>query len=111
MREDGQTLLDTRIEFTDEMGDTIKAAGDLRLILFASDTTGNTLGRQLFSWQVQLRTLEDQRQYYDAITRTYLCRLRLDQPAVTRKPTVLRVSFTPATSRERIEAQALVRSD
>lgn len=111
IREDGQTLLDTRIEFTDEMGDTIKAAGDLRLMLFASDAAGTTLGRQLFNWQVQLQTLEDQQQYYDAITRTYFCRLRLDEPAIARKPTVLRVSFTPATGKERIEAQARVRSD
>lgn len=105
VREGRDALLEARVELTDEMGDAVKAAGELRLDLFASDDSGTSLGRRLYSWQVELLTLDDQQTYWDAITRTYLLRLRLDNREAARRPTVLRVSFAPAGGGERLEAQ------
>lgn len=109
VQEQGQPLLEARIELLDAMGDSIKAAGQMQLELFASDPAGLTLGRRLYLWNAAVLTLEDQREHYDPITRTYLFRLELDDLAVTQRPTVLRATFVPAAGGKRLQTQAAMR--
>ncbi|MFP4144568.1 MAG: hypothetical protein ACOCTI_07510 [Phycisphaeraceae bacterium] len=106
--EEGQHLLEARLEFSDEMGDSIKAAGRLSFGLYAAAPAGGALGRELYRWQVDLLTLEDQQQHFDPVTRTYLFRLKLDRPIATTQPTTLRVSFTPAGNQPRLSESAAV---
>jgi hypothetical protein len=90
---DGQPTLEASVELLDAMGDSIKAPGRLRFELFAVSERGQTGGR-LYQWAVPLRTLEQQQQYFDLVTRTYTVRLELDSDKATTRPTLLRVTFT-----------------
>jgi len=105
----GQTLLEARIELLDQMGDAIKSAGTARFDLFASDESGRALGQRLYEWRIALDTLQDQRNHFDSVTRTYRFRLRLDTEAPTEEPTVLRVTFQRAADGKRLAAQAPIR--
>jgi len=101
-----QTILDARIELIDDMGDPVKAAGRLRLELFARSTTGKPdIGTRLYNWEVSTWTIDDQKRHYDPITRAYLFRLKLDESQTSKIQTVLKVMFTSGSS-ERLEAQA-----
>ena len=101
-----QPILDARIELVDDMGDPVKAAGRLRLELFARSATGKPdIGQRLYSWDVSTWTLADQKRHYDPITRAYLFRLKLDEPQTSKIQTVLKVMFTSGEA-PRLEAQA-----
>ena len=106
---EGQTpLLEAQIELLDEMGDSIKAAGNFRLELFAGDMQMNpALGRRLYRWDVALRSVEDQKTYYDPVTRAYLFRLRIEDLSIARRATTLEVTYTPPTG-DRMEARAVI---
>jgi hypothetical protein len=109
VRERDFTLLEARIELFDPMGDSIKSSGRTRFELFAADPApGIDVGRLLYSWDITLSTEDDQRRYYDPITRSYLVRLRLDSAQVTRRPVLLRVTFQPPTG-QRLVAEGPVR--
>lgn len=97
--ENGKSLLLADVQLLDAMGDTTKAAGRLRCELFSqiSGSSGQSPGRKLYRWDVNLLTLADQEKYYDPITRGYLLRLKLDNLAVAKESTVLRVMFIPAS--------------
>lgn len=95
--EDGVPLLEARIELFDAMGDSIKGSGEARCELFASSGRGDgAIGERLYGWDITLRTLGDQRAFYDPITRGYLFRLKLDNMSPARQATTLRVAFTPS---------------
>jgi hypothetical protein len=91
---DGAPTLKASIELLDAMNDAIKAPGRLRCELFAVNERGQVGGR-LYHWDVPLYTLQQQRQYFDLVTRTYTLRLELDNEQVTQRPTMLRVAFMP----------------
>jgi hypothetical protein len=91
-REDG-AMLKASIELLDALGDSIKAPGHLRCELYARGEFGR-VGDRLYRWDVPLRTLEQQRQYFDLVTHTYILRLSLDSDRATQNPTTLRVTFT-----------------
>jgi hypothetical protein len=93
VQRDGEPMLKASIELLDQLGDSIKAPGHLRLELLARGRYGR-VGKQLYRWDVSLRTLEHQQQYFDLVTRTYVLRLSLDSSKPTDKPTLLRVTFT-----------------
>lgn len=94
IRENGTPMLEARVELFDQMGDSVKASGRLRFELFAgSSTPGVEAGRLLYSWDIDLLTLEDQQEHYDPITRAYLMRLRLDSTEITRSDVLLRVTL------------------
>ncbi len=96
IKEKDTSLLEARIELLDEMGDSIKASGQLRFELRgAGQRPGVEEGRLLYSWDITIATLDDQRRYYDPITRSYLLRLRLSNAAITQRQVVLRVTFQP----------------
>lgn len=103
-----RATLHARVELVDAMGDSLKAAGQFRLELFASDEMGRTVGRRLYQWQIDISTLEAQREHYDSVTRAYLFRLRLDDPRPPSQPTLLRATFMPADRGERLEGQAVL---
>lgn len=100
---DAQALLEARLELADEMGDPLKAPGEFRLELF-SDTTD----RQLYAWRVRALTLDEQKMFYDPITRTYLLRLKLDPAALAEASPRLRVTFALAGG-GRLQDEAPVR--
>ncbi|MEM6457919.1 MAG: hypothetical protein AAF710_00845 [Planctomycetota bacterium] len=106
VNEAGTPLLEARVELFDEMGDSTKASGLLRFELFAAgQVPGIEVGRLLYSWDIALATLEDQRRYYDPITRGYLLRLRLESAEATRRQVRLRVTFQPATGQRMSDEQ------
>lgn len=95
VEEDGATTLMARIELLDEMGDTTKGVGDMRIELYAAGGPNvASVGQHLYTWRIELNTIEQQRRHYDAITRTYLFRLRLQDEVSARLGTVLVVTFT-----------------
>ncbi len=92
--EQNTPMLEARVELFDQMGDSIKASGQLRFELFAAGhAPGIEVGRLLYSWDIGLMSLEEHRQFYDPITRAYLLRLRLDSAAITERQVLLRVTF------------------
>ncbi len=106
------TMLEARIELLDEMGDSIKGAGEFRLELFApavgrAAEEGRDPGRRLYTWETPLHTLAQQRQFYDPVTRTYQFRLRMDVPSHAGSEALLRVTFLAADG-ERLQAEAVV---
>ncbi len=101
--QDDEPLLEARLELTDEMGDPLKAPGDFRLELYSPDGS-----RQLYTWRVQALSLQQQRAFYDPITRAYLMRLKLDADALTEGSPRLRVAFITAEG-ERLQSEAVVR--
>lgn len=108
VRDGGQRLLSARLEFVDEMDDTLKAVGDLRLELIdgnpQSDGAG---GRRIASWDVALRTLEQQKALYDPITRTYHLRLRVDDTVPATGTVQLQATYIPPQGR-RLETRISV---
>lgn len=110
--EGGSALLELRLEFFDEAGDSIKAVGDIRVDLFASRPGGGEAdtGRRLYVWNISLRTLEENQSAYDVFSRGYLFRLRLDEMPGLREPMVLVASLLPPEGR-RLEARAMIGAD
>lgn len=104
-------VLEARVEFFDEAGDSTKAVGDLRIELFRVERTGEaqTMYR-LYEWEVPVRTLKQNREHYDPITRAYLFRLRLDNPRVAAQPVRLQATFTPPRG-NRLEAHTLLNAN
>lgn len=102
----GNTVLEARVELLDEMNDSIKGAGAFQFELYAAQRASDaTIGGRLYAWDATVATLEQQRQFYDPITRAYVFRLRLDDPALSRRATLLRVLYTPPVG-SRLEAEA-----
>ena len=99
-------LLEARVELLDAMGDSIKGSGRARFELRAAgENPGLEEGRLLYSWDVAITTLEDQRDYYDPVTRAYLLRLRLTDAAITQRQVLLRVSLETVDGRRLTDAQ------
>ena len=110
VREKGVPMLEARIELFDEMGDSIKSSGHVRFELFAAgDAPGIDTGQMLYSWDIPLVDLEDQRQYYDPITRGYLLRLETRSTAVAEQQVLLRAMFQPPEG-ERLTDEQPVRA-
>lgn len=107
VRDAGGVLLEARIELLDEMDDPVKGAGDFRLELFRADEGTRMPGRQLYVWRVPMLTLEDQRRFFDPITRAYLLRLRLDEATLRQQPLYLHTIFAPVGA-PRLEADAVL---
>ena len=111
VQEEDQFSLEARIELSDEMGDPIKVAGDFRFeLLSAAESVPNVLRRRLYTWEVDLLTLEDQQQHFQTVTRSYVFRLGIENLNVAQHQTMLLVLFTP-TSGQRLETLARVKAD
>ena len=69
--------IEARIEFTDQMGDITKGVGVLQFNLYKDDFGR---GQMVDTWRVELESPAANKQTWDAITRTYLCKLVLKDP-------------------------------
>jgi len=93
-------VLEARIELLDDMDDPIKGVGQFHFELLGKPGRGRTaLDRRLYSWDVAVFTLEQQTRRYDKVTRTYLFRLKGDEPFLPSKDTTLKAVFVPPTGR------------
>jgi len=104
-------ILEARIELFDGMGDSVKASGTMRFALHALVGRESTQeGRLLYQWEQTLATLEDHQLHYDPIIRGYVFDLGIDDVALVRRPTLLKVVFTPPDGdRLRTEAEVETR--
>ena len=108
VREPNGVLLEARIELSDAMGDPIKGVGHFRLELSTFDPTDpRKVTAPLYQWQVPLLTMEENREHYDGVTRTYSFRLELDNPDAAAQRVQLRVTFEPVTG-PRLTSTSLV---
>lgn len=99
-------MIEGRIEFLDPEGDTTKAVGRLRIDLH--DAEGERGLGPLLTWTVDLREPKINRERYDKVTRTYLCRLEIEPRDLPTAPE-LRVYFLSADNRPLNTATALLR--
>lgn len=76
--EEGEYWLEARIEFRDRDQDIAKAYGLLELKLFTVLAAGDS-GNEIQGWDINLLDLAENRQHYDVVTSTYLCRLDVDR--------------------------------
>lgn len=102
----GQRVLEARVEFTDEDDVTSRAYGQLRIDLHPEGQTGRT--RPLSTWEIDLTDAERNRQHFDAVTRTYLLRLTLEDVELPDAPE-LRAYFLSADG-ARMEARMTLRT-
>lgn len=75
-------VLEARVELLDRLGDMTKGVGDFRFELYKASERATSLPVQeemLYVWHVTMRTLVENKQYYDPITRTYAFRLKMQQ--------------------------------
>jgi hypothetical protein len=115
VHEANQTVLEARIEFVDDVGDPLKAVGDLRLELFRISRPGEPPPtKPLYTWNASILTQAENQTLYDPVTRSYLLRLNLDAGAPT-SPAGLRlhVLYMPpgsaaATAPGRLEAETVL---
>ena len=107
---DSQTVvLEARIELLDDMDDAIKGVGQFHFELLGKPGRGRTaLDRRLYSWDVAVFTLEQQTRRYDKVTRTYLFRLKVDEPFLPPRDTTLKAVFVPPTGHP-LEDQTVIR--
>ena len=104
VREERQPICEVNIEFVDEMGDPLKAAGILRFELFQREPDApDQLGKRLYRWDIDLLTLEDQRDHYSAVLRGYRFRLRMESLEVRQVETSLRVSVELTDGRRLVD--------
>jgi|GEM_PF-1220847 len=104
----GQAILDARIELRDGMEDPVKSVGKFQFNLYEGGKPNQpSTDKKLYAWQVPLLTLTDQRRHWDAITRTYTFRLKLDAPIDPEHYTSLVVWFT-ANDGRRLETSAVL---
>ena len=101
-----------RIERFDEMGASIKSYGRVGLELYpVTFADGPIIGDQrLYRWDIELKSTDDQRQYYDPIIRGYAFRLEVPIAEVARRPTLLRITFRPPDA-DRLTSEAVIRTD
>jgi hypothetical protein len=67
--------------------------------LFAGGRAGEAhVARRLYYWDTAVLTREENRRYYDPITRAYLFRLKLDDLSPSSQPVVLKVTFSPGAA-------------
>jgi len=94
VRIEDQLVLEARIEFLDELGDSIKASGSFVFEVFDAERVADAVdAERLYSWKVAMLTREANVEFYDAVTRAYLFRLSVDGLPTRQTQVVLKVSF------------------
>jgi len=111
VQEQGQAILEARIELFDAMGDSIKGSGQVRCELYAlGEGDRATVGARLYNWEISLNTLDEHQRFYDPIIRGYVFRLKIDDIELTQRPTLLRVFFQPPGS-DRLSTEGKINTD
>lgn len=109
-RNDSSVTLEARIEMLDRLGDVSKAVGDFRFELYRMDRDvydSPAEGQLLYQWSAEMTTIDQNRQHWDSITRTYLFRLQLERLPRVDGRLLLVVHFTDPGGR-RMNANAVV---
>lgn len=105
---DGSSRLDARIELMDQMDDSVKGAGQFRVELYPrAGNRDRDDAAPLYVWQVAVRTLDAQRQFYDPITQSYRFQLAIDDPNHSRQDMLLRAILYTSDGR-RLQNEAVV---
>lgn len=96
--EDMPMLLEARIQMLDRVGDDTKCVGTFRFDLFQAHSERTTAtsdkGERIAMWDVSVQSLDDNIQYYDSITDTYVFQLGIDPTPSFKRPLTLVVHFT-----------------
>jgi len=105
--EQNSLVLEVRMELLDQVGDVTKGVGDFRFELYADKLKASLRGvdERLNVWDGPVSTLEQNRQHYDSITRTYSFKLRLDPAPPADQKLRLVAQFTDPSGK-RILAEA-----
>jgi len=74
----GQAYLEARMEFMDVLGHTSKAVGVMRFDLVVAGLPSN-VSNPVLSWELPMRTLDENALHYDDVTRTYRFRLSMGE--------------------------------
>ena len=101
-------VLEARVELLDRVGDMTKGVGRFRFELMrtAGRASANPVeDERLYSWDVPMVALDENAQHYDAITRTYAFKLKMDRLPAPGTPLRLIVQFDNAHGR-RLAAEA-----
>jgi hypothetical protein len=89
------STVEARLEFTDQFGDVGKSVGNAHFEIFAYDSIAFAhKGKRLGQWDESLVTPDDNRNRWDAITRTYLFKLSPDGALAGTDRIVLTATFT-----------------
>jgi hypothetical protein len=102
-------VLDARIELVDAMGDTSKGLGTFRFELYADQLTEGREGegQRLYFWEGSVATLDETRQHYDSITRTYAFKLQLHESPQRNRQLRLAVQFDGVWGKRLTAASAI----
>lgn len=90
-------VLEARVELLDRLGDVTKGVGQFRFELYTvvpRATVNSTSQKQLFMWTAPMVTLDENRQHYDPITRTYAFKLKMERPPAAGQRLKLLAHFT-----------------
>ena len=86
-------VLEARVELTDQFGDIGKGVGTIVFNLFAYDALSfDHKGKRLGQWPASLTTPQENRDHWDAITRTYLFKLPLEGNAPDSRTSLLLIA-------------------
>ncbi len=101
-------VVEARIEMIDALADTTKGVGNFHFELAPVEHLGQTdTGQRLYTWDTEVRTLAQQREHFDPISRTYHFRLAMDAvPAATSKLRFV-ATFSPVEG-QRLDAETLL---
>lgn len=102
----GLTILQARVELLDEMGDSIKSAGRFFFELFETGKE-RVAQKNLYSWEIPVLTLKQQRMYYEPIVRGYHFALQLHEEQPPKQNVVLRV-LVRTPQGKRLETSSLL---
>lgn len=103
------SVIEARVELIDLLGDVTKGVGTLRFELYSEPPAGSNAGegRRLYTWNAPISTLDENRQHWDSITRTYRFVLKLAQRPPAERRLRLAVQFDP-TAGQRLTADAVI---
>ncbi|MAE67947.1 MAG: hypothetical protein CMJ18_27145 [Phycisphaeraceae bacterium] len=104
---ESERVLIARLELLDEMDDPLKCVGSFHLELHAGVDVHR---RRLAAWHVPVLSMQQQRRYYDSISRTYRLPLQIVESPPPKRKLLLRARFTPVDA-PRVTTEAEVGSD
>jgi hypothetical protein len=108
---ESRPALEARVELQDEMGDSVKAPGVFHLELLQDARRGHdAMLDKLYSWDVPLVSIDDQKTYFESVTRTYRFILRLDRQISADDQLALTITFTRADGKL-LQTQAVLGPD
>lgn len=97
--ENHAVVLEARVELLDRAGDMTKGVGRFRFELYRTPGRASSdpvQDERLYAWDVPMATLDENARHYDAITRTYAFKLKMDRLPPPGTPLRLLVQFDNA---------------